>query len=159
MEQTVLHGLILEEHSFGANPGTKDLARHLFTRMYCGKVVIIADNPVATLAALRKQWLKLARKVQREAASTLNATRIYELNQLIIKMHTLQFTDKWPQIGYPADVYLITIQQALEWPPESGCRTFYVTCDTKPEQLHLATSWTNAKGLVVICKLASNFYL
>ncbi|HTE22106.1 MAG TPA: hypothetical protein VK674_03620 [Candidatus Limnocylindria bacterium] len=153
MEQTVLHGLILEEHSFGANPGTKDLARHLFTRMYCGKVVIIANNPLGTLAALRKQWLKLARKAQKETASTLNATRTYELNQLIIKMHTLQFTAKWPQIDYPADVYVISVQQALQWPPEPSCRTLYVTCDT--ERLYLTTSWLDTGGLVVICKLAT----
>jgi hypothetical protein len=151
-----LRGLILEEQSFGANPGTKDLARHLFTRMCCGKVVIIANNPLGTLAALRKQWLKLARKVQREAASTLNATRIYELNQLTIKMHTLQFTAKWPQVEYPGDVYIITIQQALLSQPEASCRTLYVTTDIKREQLHLITAWTSTGGLVVICELATN---
>ncbi len=149
-----MRGLIIEEYSFGANPGTKDVARHLYTRMFCGKVVIIAANPVSTLAALRKQWLKLARKAQKEAASTLNATRIYELNQLITKMLTLEFTTKWPQVEYPANVYLITVEQALRWVPEASCRTLYITCDIRPEQLHLATAWMSKGGLVVWCRLA-----
>jgi hypothetical protein len=127
-----MHDLIREEYSFGANPGTKDLARHMYTRMLCGKIVIIAANPASTLAALRKQWLKLARKAQKESASTLNAIRIYEFNQLITRMLTMEFTTKWPAIDYPADVYLITVEQALQWAPE--CRTLYVTCKLQPEQ-------------------------
>jgi hypothetical protein len=122
--------------------------------MLCGRVIIIANNPVAILAVLRKQWLRLARKAQKEAASTLNATKIYELNQLIIRMYTLEFTAKWPQADYPADVYLITIQQALQSPLEQSCRTLYVTCKAEREQLYLATSWLDKGGLVVICKLA-----
>lgn len=149
-----MRGLIIEENSFGANPGTKDVARHLYTRMFCGKVVIIVANPLSTLAALRKQWLKLARKAQKEAASTLNATRIYELNQLITKMLTLEFATKWPQVDYPADVYLITVEQALQWAPEASCRTLYVTCEVKSEQVHLVTTWMAKNGLVVICRLA-----
>jgi len=148
----VMHGLIREEYSFGANPGTKAIARHLYSRMFCGKVVIVAAEPMPTLAALRKQWLKLARKVQRESASTLNATRLYELNQLITRMYTLEFTAKWPQVDYPADVYVVTVEQALQWAPE--CRTLYIAHDIKTEQQHLITAWMPKGSLVVVCRLA-----
>jgi hypothetical protein len=147
-----MHGLIREEHSFGANPGSKDLARHLYTRMACGKVVIVVDKPVTLVAALRKQWLKLGRKVRKEFASTLNATRIYELNEVIVRMQTLRFTTKWPQDEYLADVYIVTVEQLLRWAPE--CRTLYVTCEIETEQLHLVTTWMPKGSLVVICKLA-----
>lgn len=149
-----MHELIREEHSFGANPGTKDLARHLYTRMFCGKVVIIAANPVALLPALRKQWLKLARKNKKELASTLNTVRIYELNELIVRMLTLEFTTKWPAIDYPGDVYIITVEQLLEWAPE--CRTLYITCDISQEQLHVGTAWMLKASVVAICKLSHN---
>lgn len=144
-----MHGLIREENSFGANPGTKDLVRHLYTRMFCGKIVIVAANPVALLPALRKQWLKLARKNKKELASTLNAVRIYELNELITRMLTLQFTIKWPAIDYPADIYIVTVEQLLEWAPE--CRTLYVTCEITQEELHLGTSWMSKSSLIIIC--------
>ncbi|SRR6266540_5029956 len=106
-----MHGLIREEHSFGANPGTKDLARHLYTRITCGKVVIVANNPNTLLPPLRKQWLKLMRKVQKERASTLNAERIFELNEMVVRMQGLQFSTVWPPDGYkPADVYIATVE-------------------------------------------------
>ena len=149
-----MHGLIVEQNSFGANPGAKDLARHLYTRMNCGKVVIVADKPNAVISSLRKQWLKLARKVQKEVSSTLNSVRIYELNEVITRIHTLRFTTKWPLDGYePADVYIATVDELLRWAPEAECRTLYVTCEIELEQMHMVTAWMAKNGLVVMCKL------
>lgn len=150
-----MHGLIVEDNLFGSHPGVKDLARHLYTRMNCGKVVIVADNPQLLLSTLRKQWLKLCRKVQRERASTLNATRVYELNQTVIRMQTLRFSTKWPQEDYPlADVCIATIEQLLSWPPEQDCRTLYVTCNVANEQLYVVTAGMARGGLVVKCRLS-----
>lgn len=148
-----MHGLIREEGSFGANPGTKDIARHLYTRMSCGKIVIVADKPASVLAALRKQWLKLGRKVQKERARTLNAVKVRELSEIIAHMHTLRFTTKWPQDDYAADIYIATVDQLLPWAPE--CRTLYVTCGVRLEEMHLITAWMQKGSLVVICKLAA----
>jgi len=149
-----MYGLIREENSFGANPGTKDLARHLYTRIYGGKVVIIANKPSAFLPALRKQWLKLMRKVQKERASTLNAERIFELNEVVVRMQSLQFSTTWPPDGYKlADVYVATIDELLRWAPEMECQTIYVTCEVRPEHLHIITSWLKNNALVVKCRL------
>jgi hypothetical protein len=144
-----MHGLIVEENAFGSNPGTKDIARHLFTRMSCGKAVVVADNPLALLGALRRQWLKLARKVQKERASTLNAQRIFELNEMVMKMQTLRFAAAWPE-DFSADVYIATPEQLLQWAPE--CKTLYITCDMKLEAQHMITALMPRNGLVVICK-------
>lgn len=108
-----MHGLILEEGSFGNNPSTKDLARHLYTRMSCGKVVIVTDNPKVLLSSLRKQWLRLARKVQVERAGTLQAERIVELTNMVSRMHNLRFTTDYPPYDYSGDVYLATLDQLL----------------------------------------------
>lgn len=149
-----MHGLLVEQNSFGANPSTKDLARHLYTRMNCGKVVIIASNSNALLSPLRKQWLKLARKVQKECASTLNAVRIYELTEMIKRMYTLRFTTKWPTDGYEAaDVYIATIDDLLRWAPEAEYRTLYVTCEIELEELYKITAWIPRSGIVVKCPL------
>lgn len=147
----VMHGLIREEGSFGANPGTKDLARHLYTRMYYGKVVIVADKPLSVIGALRKQWLKLARKAQKERAGTLNATRIKELSGIIGYMHSLNFTTHYPPDDYPGDVYIATTAEVLRWPPQ--CRTIYVTCEIELEKLHMITAWMLPGSLVVVCRL------
>jgi len=147
-----MHGLIREENSFGANPGTKDLAKHLYARMYYGKVVVVANRPLTVLSQLRKQWLKLARKVQKERASTLNAVRIREFSDILTHMHNLQFTFHYPPDEYPASVYIVTPEEILRWPPE--CRTMYVTCDVSAENLHMMTAWMPPISLVVMCKLA-----
>lgn len=150
----IMHGLIREENSFSANPSTKDLARHLYTRITCGKAVIVADNPSSLLPALRKQWLKLMRKVQRERASTLNAERIYELSEVVTHMQNLRFSTAWPPDGYkPADVYIATIDELLRWAPEAECRTVYVTCEVELEELYRITAWMVKNSLIVGCKL------
>lgn len=149
-----MHGLIREEGSFGTNPGTKDIARHLYTRMYYGKVVIVAERPHAVISALRRQWLKLARKVQKERASTLNAQRITELSGIVSWMYNLEFTIHYPPDEYLGDVYIATPEQVLRWPP--ACRTMYITCNLSTEQLHLITAWMSKGGLVVICKFVKD---
>jgi len=147
-----MRGLIREENLFGANPSTKDLTRHLYTRIAIGKIVIVADNPNSLLPALRKQWLKLMRKVQKERACTLNAERIYELSEIVGCMQNLQFSTTWPPDGYkPTDVYIATTDELLRWAPEAECRTIYVTCKITTEQLYLVTAWMRGSGLVVIC--------
>ncbi|HET8671401.1 MAG TPA: hypothetical protein VFM05_12475 [Candidatus Saccharimonadales bacterium] len=148
-----MHGLIREEGSFGANPGTKDLAKHLYTRMYYGKIVIVSDKPRSVISALRKQWLKLTRRVQKERASTLNAVRVAELSDIVSYMQKLDFTTHYPPDDYPGDVYIATVEEILRWPPV--CRTMYVTCNIETEKLHMITAWMPRGGLVVIGPLAS----
>lgn len=148
-----MRGLIREEYSFGANPGAK-VARHLYTRTTCGKVVIVANNPSSLLPALRKQWLKLMRKVQKERASTLDAERIFELNEMVTHMQSLRFSTTWPPDGYnTADVYIATIDELLRWAPEAECRTVYVTCEIKLEELYKITAWMSKDSLITICKI------
>lgn len=145
-----MHGLIREEFSV-SNISTKDICRHLYMRIFCGKVVIVADKPNAFLPALRKQWLKLTRRVQRERSSTLNALRTRELSNTIAKMQGLQFTTKWPPDIESADIYIATVDQLLRWAPE--CRTLYVTCPVELEHLHMITAWMPKSSVVVIYRI------
>jgi hypothetical protein len=136
-----------EEWPYGSTFGTKGLARHLFTRLPSGKVVIIAEKPDILHASLRKQWLKLARKVQRERSSTLNATRVLRLADMASKMQSIQFTTDWPH-GYEADVCIATVEQLTEWLP--NCRTLYVTCDISTQQLQVIVARMPIGSLVVV---------
>jgi hypothetical protein len=142
-----MYGLIREEGSLGSNPGAKDLARHLFSRMACGKAVVVADRPNVMYASLRKQWLKLARKVSKEQSSTLNASRLLRLSGMAACMQTMRFTTDWPD-DYTADVAIATVEQLLQWSPD--CRTMYVTCEVSIEQLHLITAMMPKGSLVVL---------
>jgi len=149
-----MHGLIVEDNSFGHNPSTKDLARHLYTRVGCGQVVIAADTPITLLPTLRKQWFKLVRKLQKERASTLNGTLIYEFSQTAARMQMLRFTTKWPEDEHPANVYVVSVEHLLHWAPE--CRTLYVTCSVEIEELDLITALMTRGGLIVLCRLTKH---
>lgn len=136
-----------EEWPLNGNFGTKGLARHLFTRLPCGKVVIVAEKPEILHASLRKQWLKLVRKVQRERSSTLNPTRVLRLSRMASKMQSIQFTTDWPD-GYQADVCIATAEQLTEWLP--NCRTLYVACDIGTNKLQLLVARMPIGGVVVV---------
>ncbi|HYH75806.1 MAG TPA: hypothetical protein VD735_07670 [Candidatus Saccharimonadales bacterium] len=123
----------------------------MFTRMWCGKIVVVTDRPRAVNGPLRRQWLKLARKVSRERSSTLQAGRLLPLSNMIARMTSMRLTSTWPD-DYEADVFIVTIERLLHWPPD--CRTLYVTCDMPLEQLHIITALMPRNGLVVMCKLS-----
>jgi hypothetical protein len=114
--------------------------------------VIVATRPASLLAALRRQWLKLGRKVQRECASTLNATRILELREAIVYMQTLRFAAKWLPGKYLADVYLATPEELLR--RHAVCTTLYVTCPINSAQLDALVARMPEGSLVVTCELA-----
>ena len=147
-----MRDLIIEELVLGRNPSAKDLARHLYSRMFCGKAVIVADRPDELLPSLRKQWQKLTRRVQQERSRAIDAVRIGALSTFIAHMQSLQFTTAWPPDYKEANVYIVTAEQLLQWAPEY--RTMYVTCKIKREQLQLITAWMSKGSLVVICELA-----
>lgn len=143
-----MHGLYREHRYAGSAPVSQDLAKHLYTRMMCGKATIVAERPAVMLPALRKQWLKLQQKVKRERSSTLDASRILELSQQLARMQSMTFTAKAPIDEPRADVLIATINDLLRWPPQ--CRTMYITCNVELEKLHMVTSWMPKHSLVVI---------
>jgi hypothetical protein len=103
----------------GTDSVAADIMRHLHTRQHLGKVVVLSDQPVALLAASRKQWLKLSRTIQKQRASTLNADKILKYTHTITHMQHLRFTAKRALQDPEADVYFID---------ERGCETMPLHC-------------------------------
>jgi hypothetical protein len=143
-----MHGLYVEHRLKGSSTVSEDLVKHMYTRMLQGSVAIVAGNPLAMLSVVRKRWLKIERQLRRQRSSTLDARRILEVTQEIIRVQTLKFTAK-PLADDPiGDVHVATIQDFVLFPPM--CRTLYVTHTITTEQLHLVTSWMPKGGLVVV---------
>ena len=143
-----MYQLFIEQRTQSGHGISGDLAKHLYGRLLRGKVVVVCDNPRAFMSATRKQWLKVYRQVQREQASTLDATKILELSHLLGHMQSMWFSAKSPSEEVEADVSFATIERLLAWAPV--CHTLYVTCEITKEQLHLVTAWMPRGGLVVI---------
>lgn len=145
-----MHGLYVEHRLKGSSTISEDLTKHLYTRVMQGNVAVVAENPTAMLATVRKRWLMIERHLRRERSSTLNAAKILELTHEITRAQTIRFTARPPANDPMGDVQFATIEDFIVWPPQ--CRTLYVTYPMANEQLYLVTGWMREGGLVVTYK-------
>ncbi len=121
-----------------ASPGNtdgiaSDMMRHLYTRQYLGKTVVICQQPITMLSAARKQWLKLSRSLQRQRSSTLNADKILKFTHGIAHMQRLRFGCKVPLEQPLTDVFFLTPAELQTLPAQ--CLTVYVTCPIPEDAL------------------------
>lgn len=120
-----------------------DMAHHIFTRYHAGLIAVVAENPVALLAAVKKQWNHVLRQVQQERSRTLRPARIMELSQTISTMQSLRFIAR-------ADgaVCFGTAAQLEASPP--ACRTLYVTYVVSEASLKRIAAAMPENGVVVL---------
>lgn len=97
-------------------PLAADIAVYLQARQHLGKTVVISNNPLSLMCVVRKQWLKLARNLQRERASTVNAEKILRLTSAITHMHRMRFAAKPPEDNPGAHVFFVQPQQLSSLP-------------------------------------------
>jgi len=129
------------------NTTAADIARHLLARQHLGKAVIICDKPATTMSVTKKYWLRLARNLQKERASTLNVERILQLTHDITRMHHLEFASK-PSLHNPhADIFFITPEQLDDLP--AACLSLYVTATPTEDQLLHCIEQLPDRALVV----------
>lgn len=142
-----MHNLSIERRSPRGSL-SRDLAEHIKNEGPQGRIAVVSSNPIALLAATRKQWLKLARQVQCERASTLDAVKISDLTKGIAWMQSLRFSARPPDDLLEADVTFARADDFVRIPPI--CRTTYVTYSFEKEKLHMLTSWMPEGGAVII---------
>ena len=136
------------------NSLSSDMARHLFTRLLPGVVMIVAEKPKTVLAALRKQWVKLIVLLERERASTLRAERKCELDRLIAIAKSLPFAlDEAQLVGYTHAVLIATEREPPTIP--SQCHTVYITGATTQALAKKIACGVPRHSLVVIYDAAA----
>jgi hypothetical protein len=126
----------------------RNLADELMSRMSYGKIVIVVDNPSRYIGPLRKRWLRLARRVRVERASTLDPIKIAQLESKEGYMRSMRFTVKYPPDKYHGNVYVVSLNRALLWPPE--CSTMFILSDLELHEKYLLTAWMSSYSLVVL---------
>lgn len=131
----------------GTDSLSADIARHLHTRQYLGKAVIICNRPPIVLSAMRKQWLKLSRTAQKQRASTLNADKILKYTHTIAHMQHLRFTTKTPLEQPEADVYILAPENATQMPAQ--CWSVYIDAKVNAEATNALLAQLPAEALVV----------
>ena len=124
-----------------------DVARHLLARQHLGRTLIVCDKPATTIGVIRKYWLKLARGLQRERSSTLNAERILQLTHDITHMHHMEFVTKPFYINPHADVYFVRPDQIDQVP--TRCFNLYILDAPTEGRLIDAISQLADRSLVI----------
>lgn len=131
----------------GTDSVAADVMRHLHTRQHLGKAVVVCEQPVAMLAAARKQWLKLTRTIQRQRASTLNADKILKYTHTITHMQHLHFTHKNPLDDPESDVYFVDRAACTVMP--AHCYTIYMTVNPGEDICHQMIEQLPSESLIV----------
>lgn len=132
----------------GTDSMAADIMRHLHARQHLGKALVISSQSLALMAASRKQWLKLARLLQKHRASTLNADKILKYTHTITHMQHMRFSSKPPLQEPEADVYFLeAVIQLPELPLH--CYTSYITAPLDAAQCGNIYSQLPAQALVV----------
>ncbi len=111
-----------------------EIARHLAVRQDLGTVVIVTDTPFTLISVVRKNWLHLARQLQKKRAGTLNPEEILRLTHTIMHMQRMRFVSKPPTVSTEAQIFFIRPSALDSLPP--SCFTIYL-CDMVSEDLLL----------------------
>lgn len=143
-----MHGLSTEKRKIGNGSISADIARHLESRLTQGKVCVVTDRPKDLMPAVKKQWFKLIRKVQRKRAGTLDATEILAHTQQIAHMQQMEFVANPPDDFVGVNVGFATPAQVLGYAPD--CQTIYIACNIQRDKLHLMTAMMRPSSLAVI---------
>lgn len=144
-----MHGLHIEErHPKSDTLLPWDLAHHMYGRCAQGQVAVVAKEPAKLVQATEKQWMKTARQMQHERATTDDVARIIELARQISYIQCIKFSAEPPDDLLEDDVTFATAEDFLKAPP--ACPTLYITHELAREQLHMLASWMPTQSLVVL---------
>lgn len=102
-----------------------DMMRHLHTRQYLGKAVVVCEHPAIFMIGAHKQWLRLSRNIQRQRASTIDADKILKYTHAITYMQHTKFVAKTPLDEPAADVYFLRHSQLQTLP--TSCFSLYLS--------------------------------
>ncbi|HJP96654.1 MAG TPA: hypothetical protein VJ843_04785 [Candidatus Saccharimonadales bacterium] len=118
--------LYIELRTLHRGSMSHDIAQHLFTRQFLGRAIVLSDRPMALASAVGKQWQQLCRDVQRARSSTLQTSRVREMDREITHMQQLKIVGQLsakPLVA--ADVLII---DPATTPIPNGCQTLYIAC-------------------------------
>jgi len=131
----------------GTDSMAADMMRHLHTRQYLGKTLVISDDPFAILSIARKQWLRVARAIQKQRASTLNADKILKYTHTITHMQHMRFTLKQPEEFPAGDVFFLHPRHLLHLPAQ--CFTIYTDVAFSSATAEVLLTQLPAEALIV----------
>jgi hypothetical protein len=144
-----MHRLTVEKRSIRENTSLSfDIAKHISEHLGFGPAVIVAKQPKALMASIRKQWMHVLRQVENQRANTNGARKIEVLTKKMAHMQQAEFAATTPLEAWGVDVIFATAEQLLEFAP--SCRLLYVATPTEEETLYKISSFMPDGGMVIV---------
>lgn len=128
-----MDNLYIELRTLHRGSMSHDIAQHLFTRQFLGRVLVISDRPSALASAIGKQWQQLCREVQRARSSTLQTARLREMDREVA--HMQQFRILAQSEMRPASTANVLVAELQSIPPLTHFQTVYITCKLPEDAL------------------------
>src|SRR5437667_10345726 len=102
-----MHGLSVERRCIAKGRTlSADLAQYLSNRH--GLAIVVTNNPVITMSAVKKQWLKLEYKLKVERARSLKREHVRDLCEQLEYMQNVKFSATPPGDLLSADITFAT---------------------------------------------------
>jgi hypothetical protein len=124
-----------------------DMMRHLHTRQYLGKALVVCEHPSIFILAARKQWLRLSREIQKQRLNTLDADKILKYTHTITHMQHLGFSTKTPLEDPQADVFFVRKDQLEDIPTQ--CRSVYVCAELDSSTASSLLAKLSSEALII----------
>ncbi|HSX02903.1 MAG TPA: hypothetical protein VLI05_06360 [Candidatus Saccharimonadia bacterium] len=102
-----------------------DVMRHLHARQHLGTALIVCEEPAAMMALAHKQWLKIARILQRRRLTAISADDILKYTHTITHMQHMSFVTGPPHEEPGAQAYFVRPNQLRLLP--ANCLSVYLT--------------------------------
>lgn len=130
-----------------AHSEAADIANHLLKRQHLGRAIILTDKPNPLLCVVRKQWMRLARSLQKDRSSTINAEKIMRLTHRITHMQRMNFSTRSQDEQPQTEVFFASPHEISRLPAD--CFTIYITSPISDSQMGVLLQQMPANSLVV----------
>jgi hypothetical protein len=120
-----------------------DIARYTQARQHLGAAVVLCDDPAQWATLVRRQWLKLARELQRRRSLATDAVEIMKYTYTITQMQHMRFVNA--QLPESSSEAVIVFSQTADTAAiDGGGLTLYVLEGIPAQEAHMAiTNLTN----------------
>lgn len=102
-----------------------ELALDIYMHRFNGSVAIVTDRPELLMTAVKKQWMSLIAKLQKD-------------DELAF-LQNFTFTVIKTNDGWRGNAFFSTPSEFKKMPPD--CRRLYVACKVSKEDIHMIASW------------------
>lgn len=135
-------------HTKNVKENRKDLVKHIYSRISKGSVVVITDDPTATMIEIRREWDKIIayKKIRYEEAQDFKARQ--KILSEIVRLQSITFSNGRMAESYGKDIISTDRENVMNC--MKYCATLAVVCSLKLRELNMILAYMPRGGHINI---------